>query len=145
MKKRIFTFILILFLTSPVITHGAEKAMTFGLWTQHYKGDHTEGVDNHLLALEYKGVVGAWFKNSYGRETGFIGGAYHTKKLQRKSMWFRGNLYGGVLIGYGNEHPINFGMLSPGIYPTASVGYQEYSLELGVLPTFWWLVFRVNF
>ncbi len=124
----------------------AEKAMTFGIWTQHYAGDHVEGTNNHLIAFEYDSWVGAWFKNSYGKETGFLGYAWHTKKLEfNKDWWIRGNVYAGILIGYGEEHPIRVGMLSPGAYPTASIGYKQYSLEGGAMPTFWWVGLKVEF
>ena len=123
----------------------AERALTYGIWTQHWSGDHTEGLDNHLVAFEYDGYTGAFFRNSYGNETGFVGYGWHTKKLREENMWLRGNVYAGALIGYGTKHPIHFGVLSPGVYPTVSVGYKEYSLETGVMPTFWWLAFKVEF
>jgi hypothetical protein len=139
-----FVILVSLLFCTPVY---AERSLTFGLWTQHYSGDHCEKTNNHLVAFEsIDGWAGAWFKNSYGNETGFLGHGWHTKKWElRKDWWIRGNLYAGVLIGYGHEHPVNFGMLSPGAYPTASVGYKRYSLEGGVMPTFWWLSFKVEF
>ncbi len=138
-----FVILVLLLFSTPVY---AERSLTFGLWSQHYSGDHTEGMDNHLIAVEYNGWTGAWFKNSYGDETGFLGYGWHTKKWKfKKDWWIRGNAYAGILIGYGDEHPINFGMLSPGAYPTASVGYKKYSLEGGAMPNFWWVMFKVEF
>lgn len=133
------------FLTSAVAAQ-KQRSLTFGLWTHHYAGDHTEGVDNHLVALEIDGWTSAWFKNSYGKETLFLGYGLHTERLEfNKNWWMRGNLYGGVLAGYGTKHPVRLGMFSPGVYPTVSIGRKTYSLEVGVMPTFWWMGLKIEF
>jgi hypothetical protein len=139
-----FVILVSLLFCAPVY---AERSLTFGVWTQHYAGDHCEGTNNHLVAFESTdGWAGAWFKNSYGNETGFLGYGWHTDKWKfKKDWWVRGNVYAGILAGYGHKHPIRLGMLSPGAYPTASIGYKRYSLEGGALPTFWWLMFKVEF
>jgi hypothetical protein len=143
MIRRIsFAILVLLLFYTPVY---AERSLSFGLWTKHYSGDHTEGTNNHLIALEYKRFTAAWFKNSYGNETAFLGVAWHTDKVKKFGMWTRANLYTGVLIGYGTDHPIHLGVFSPGVYPTVSVGRDVYSVELGVMPTFWWLMFKVEF
>ena len=143
----VFCVVLIVIMLVVVIgpAYPAERALTYGIWTEHYSGDHTEGLDNHLIAFEYDGYTGAFFRNSYGKETGFMGYGLHTKRLRQQDWWLRGNAYAGALIGYGKEHPIHFGALSPGVYPTVSVGYKEYSLETGVMPTFWWVGLKVEF
>jgi len=142
------------FLTTSTFAADSEKlgerknpsrSLSFGLWTEHWSGDHCEGTNNHLLAFEYDGWTTAWFKNSYGKETLFAGYGWHTKKLGQENLWIRGNLYIGALWGYGTNHPIHIGGLSPGAYPTASIGRKQYSLEVGVMPTFWWLAFKVDF
>jgi hypothetical protein len=138
-----FVILVSLLFCTPVY---AERSLTFGLWVHHYAGDHTEGLDNHLIALEYDGWTGAFFKNSYGRETGYAGYIWHTKKYNFYEEWFiRGNLSAGILAGYGHEHPIQFGMLSPGMYPTVDVGKGKHSIGIGIMPTFWWVMFKVEF
>ena len=132
--------LLILLLANPV--YG--ESLTIGLWTDHFNGEHTEGTDNHLIAYENTGYIAAWFRNSYGKETLFLGYGLHTPRLRNENMWIRGNIYGGALIGYGKEAPIHLGAMSPGVYPTLSIGYKEYSLEGGVMPTFWWFGFKVE-
>jgi len=139
----IIVAILLIVIIKPA--YPAERALTYGLWTEHWNGDHTEGTDNHLVAYEHDGWTGAFFRNSYGKETLFLGYGWHTPKLHNEEWWLRGNVYAGALIGYGQEHPIHLGALSPGMYPTLSIGYGEYSLEGGVMPTFWWLGFKVEF
>lgn len=130
---------------------GAEKeapvrAFTFGLWTQHFSGDHTEGINNRLIALEYNHVQVAWFRNSYGNETGFVGAALHTDRYElAKDWWTRANIYGGVMIGYGDHNPVHLGAFSLGIFPTASLGYKDYSLELGATPGMTFLSLKVEF
>ena len=131
---------------SQVHAEEAKYSLSVGSFVHHYKGDHTEGFDNRLITLEYDGWVGAWFRNSYGNETVFLAHGWHTKKWRfRRDWWVRGNFYAGILAGYGHEHPIRFGMLSPGAYPTASIGYKQYSLEGGVMPTFCWMGLKVEF
>ncbi len=121
-------------------------SLSVGSFVQHYTGDHTEGVNNRLLALEYDGWVGAWFRNSYGNETGFLAHGWHTEKWELgKDWWVRGNFYAGILLGYNRGHSIRLGVFSPGAYPTASIGYKRYSFEGGVMPTFWWVGAKVEF
>jgi hypothetical protein len=145
--KKIFviSFALILIFSTSLYAEDYNSSLTVGIWTQHYDGDHCEGLDNHLLAIEHKGMAGAFFRNSYGNETLFLGGGWHTKKLSNSDMWVRANLYAGVLIGYGTEHPIHYGVFSPGIYPTFSIGRKNVSLEVGVMPTFAWSSIKVEF
>ncbi len=147
--RTIFLVLVILLsfgMTKACDADAAEKSLTFGLWTQHYAGDHTEGLDNHLVALEYDGWTGAFFRNSYGNETAFLAHTWHTDKLKFYEDWYiQGNLSAGVLIGYGDKHPIHLGVFSPGVYPTLSVGKGNHSVGLGVMPTFWWLQYRVEF
>ena len=126
-----------------------QRSLTFGLWTQHYAGDHTEGIDNHLIAFEYYGPTLAIFRNSYGNETLFMGYTWHTRKYglhHHIPQWYvQGNLSVGTLWGYGTQHPIHFGGLSPGLYPTVNVGRGNHSVGLGVMPTFWWMNYRYEF
>ena len=147
--KKIAVLIILFILGFGSFVHAEEykHALTFGLYTSHYSGDHCEGVDNRLIALENGHLILADFRNSYGNETQFVGYAYHTKKLYSKHevWWTRGNVYAGVLIGYGHQHPIHVGVFSPGVYPTVSVGHDRYSLEMGVMPTFMWWGFKVEF
>ena len=101
-----------------------------------------------MISLEYDGAAISSFRNSYGNETVFLGGAMHTGRYtlnEKYHIWTRINLYAGILIGYGTDHPIHLGIFSPGVYPTLSLGKDKYSLELGVMPTFTWIGFRVEF
>ena len=109
MKKIWLTSFLILYFVAHSQAVDYKYSLTFGIYTWHYaKGDYTEGVDNRLIALEYDNWYVADFNNSHGRETQFLGYGWHTKKLvapQHEKFWVRGNLYTGVLIGYGKDHP----------------------------------------
>lgn len=145
LKRIILTAILVsvLFLSTSA---KAERYLTFGVWTEHYSGDHTEGTDNHLVALEIDGYTGAFFKNSYGKETAFFGYTFHTDKIEVADKWYiQGNLSAGALAGYGTKHPIHFGVLSPGVYPTINIGKASHSIGVGVMPTFLWLNYRYEF
>jgi hypothetical protein len=123
------------------------RSLSFGLWVDHYGGDHTEGINNRLIFLDWYGPTFASFRNSYGNETLFLGYTWHTKKydILSSNWWIQGNIGAGALAGYGTKHPIHFGILSPGVYPTINVGRGSHSLGLGVMPTFWWLSYRIEF
>lgn len=148
-QGKVIRICLALFLLCFMATEAlpAERSLTFGSYAKHWSGDHVEGVDNRLIALEYNHLTLAWFRNSYGKETAFIGYGWHSDRyfLYESSIWTRANLYAGVLFGYGSKHPVNFGIASPGVYPTASLGYKQYSLEVSVMPTLWWVSFKVEF
>lgn len=156
----IFCILWALSIDSYVHAWQDERSLTFGLWTEHYGGDHTEGLDNHLIALDWYGPTAAFFRNSYGKETLYLGYTWHTKKygfyedcwvqgnncwVQGNNWWVQGSIGVGALIGYGTKHPIHYGALSPGVYPTVNIGKGHTSVGLGVMPTFWWLSFRVDF
>ncbi len=148
-RKACSVFIVIFLITWTGLAFPAEekkeKSLTVGIYTKHYSGDHTEGTNNHLIAFEYDHLALAWFKNSYGNETAFVGYGWHSEKIEHKNFWIRGNVYAGALLGYGDKHPIHFGMVSPGVYPTGSLGYDIYSVEVSVMPTFWWIGLKVEF
>jgi hypothetical protein len=149
MKK--IPLILVFILCSAIFSYADEyeHSITLGIYTWHYaKGDYTEGVANRLIALEYKNWYVADFNNSHGRETQFLGYGWHTKKFkaeENENFWVRGNLYTGILIGYGKNHPVHWGAISPGVYPTGSIGYDRYSLEVGVMPGFVWSGIKIEF
>jgi hypothetical protein len=126
------------------------RSLSFGLWVDHYAGDHTEGINNRLIVLDWYGPTIASFNNSYGKETLFLGYTWHTKKYRlvrmgNRYLWVQGNLGAGALLGYGTKHPIHYGAMSPGLYPTVNVGRGNHSVGLGVMPTFWWLSYRWEF
>ena len=142
---------MLLILLTPTLLFAEEynSSITVGLYTHHYvDGEYTEGIDNKLIAIEHKGWNFADFVNSHGNETQFFGYGWHTKKIESEDAddwWVRGNIYLGVLVGYGDHHPIHLGAISPGLYPTGSIGYKRYSLEVGVMPGFVWSGVKIEF
>jgi len=150
MCKKVFLFAILFLILLPVPTR-AERALSFGLWTHHYTGKHNEGIENRLVCLEVDRWTFAYFSNSYNNDTVFGGYAFHTKKIfspQNKNLWVRANAYAGILYGYGEDIPTNIkwlGNISPAVYPTGSIGWKNYSIELGVMPTFIWWALKVEF
>jgi len=127
-------------------SYPAEKSMLVGLYTYHFTdGDYEEGVDNHLVGLEYDNWSSAFFRNSHGKETIFTGYGFHTDKYYNERWWVRGNIYAGLLAGYGEDAFIHYGIFSPGVYPTFNIGYENCSLETGLMPGFVWWGLRVEF
>jgi len=148
-RDLLILFLIIIVIMLVVIVqpaYPAEKSMIVGIYTYHFvDGDYEEGVDNHLVGFEYDGWSSAFFRNSHERETLFAGYGWHTRKLYNDRWWLRGNLYAGALWGYGNRAFVHYGNLSPGVYPTFNVGYENYSLETGIMPGFIWWGLRVEF
>jgi len=149
--KKIMFLLVVCVLTFAYKSYAEEykHSLTFGVYTYHYSdGDYTEGIENRLIAIEWNGLALADFVNSYGRETQFVGYGWHTKKFYAKDsthLWVRGNAYLGALLGYGHDHPVHLGVLSPGAYPTGNIGYDNYSVEVGLMPGFVWTGLKVEF
>ncbi|MFX0202033.1 MAG: hypothetical protein ACFFCW_38465 [Candidatus Hodarchaeota archaeon] len=125
-----------------------EYAFSYGLFVHHYESKKAnEGFENRMIAIERKGLVFSYFDNSYNEDTVFLGYGWHSDKYYSKysKWWTRGNLYLGGLVGYGDKNPVNYHGLGFGVYPTASIGYERYSIEMGVMPTFVWWGFKVEF
>lgn len=149
MKRSVIILIFVLYFTTFSYADECVCSLTFGIYTYHYEsGSYTEKLENRLIAFEYKNWTFANFVNSYGKETQFAGYGWHTKKFYAvgsEHLWVRGNIYLGILIGYGKDHPVHLGAVSPGAYPTGSMGYDRYSIEVGLMPGFVWTGFKVEF
>lgn len=67
----------------------AEDELYIGGWSKHFTGgDYNE--QHNLVGINYNSYVGAYFKNSYGRDTYLIG---------RDFRWSYKDLHAGVIAG----------------------------------------------
>lgn len=129
-------------------------AIFCGIFTHHYSDVviEKEGFENRIIGFEIDRWTFAYFNNSYNHDTFFAGYAFHTKKYPvfsklkffNENFWLRGNAYFGLLNGYGDNVIINWNGISPIIYPTGSVGWKNYSVEIGVMPDFVWSSFKAR-
>lgn len=113
-----------------------EVSIAVGLFTKHFQPGSSTNETNRALVFSYDDWCAAWFENSYHEESVFAGRAFRTEKLtnEKHPEWFlRGNLYLGLVYGYGDELP-NVGGISPYMLPTGEVGYGRFSFELGIIP-----------
>ena len=140
MKRLLLILITICILYLPTKLFAAEPKMslTFGLFTQHLDSSEDVNENNRLIALSYKKWYAAWFENSYYKDSFFLGRAFQTDKKYHKKYkdWYtRVGIYTGAVYGYGDKIPIGIKGISPFLLPTASLGYDRYSFELGFIPT----------
>ena len=134
--------VFILSFSYQVFAEEYKCSLSFGVFTKHFSGDHIE--TSRLTALSYRDWYIAAFNNSYGHETIFMGYGFKTKKLKNGNWWLRANLYMGLTYGYEGHVPTLWG-IAPGLYPTGSLGWEEYSFELGVMPNGLFGLFKVEF
>jgi hypothetical protein len=125
----------------PIKLLAAEPKMslTFGVFTRHLDSSEDINENNRLIAFSYKKWCAAWFENSYYKDSFFFGRAFQTDKRFHKKYkkWFtRVGIYTGAVYGYGDKIPIRIKGISPYLLPTASLGYDRYSFELGFIPCF---------
>lgn len=141
--KRLLTVLMVFsILLAPTLLLAEEKeekkemSVAVGLYTWHFDSENANNF-NRLLAFSYDNWTIGWFNNSHYDETIFAGYAFRTKKysISKDDKWFvRGSAYLGIVYGYGDKLSTNVGGFSPYGLPTAEIGYNKVSLEIGVIP-----------
>ena len=108
-----------------------------GLFTHHVNPSDNTNDSTGMLGLSYSdwGVIG--FKNSYHDRSFFGGKRFHTKKIghpRNSNFFIQGNLYAGLLQGYGDRFP-NIEGITPAVFPTVGFGYKNTTIEVQYIPT----------
>lgn len=112
-------------------------AITLGLFTRHVNPSSDTNDHSGMLGLSYSDWVILRFSNSYHDQSFFGGRRFQTKKIHnsRNSNFFiQGNLYAGLLQGYGDRFP-NIEGITPAAMPTVGFGYKNVTLEVLYFPT----------
>jgi hypothetical protein len=112
-------------------------AMTLGLFTRHVNPSSDTNEHSGMLGLSYSDWFILGFSNSYHDRSIFGGRRFQTKKIHhsRNSNFFvQGNLYAGLLHGYGDRFP-NLAGITPAVVPTVGFGYKKASIEVLYIPT----------
>lgn len=84
--------------------------------------------NNHLLAYEYGGWIGGYFKNSYRHDTEFFGKIYH-RRLSRNVLL---SFVVGIDRGYKSCWPVNGGFNAPTRtcpLATAAISYTRWRIQ----------------
>ncbi|MDX2447703.1 MAG: hypothetical protein QNK29_10980 [Desulfobacterales bacterium] len=136
-------FVLLLPLTGMAEeTEGKENqtqqwAISVGLFTRHVNPSSDTNESTKMLGLAYSDWGVLSFSNSYGKSSIFGGKRFHTKKIghpRNKFFFIQGNLYAGIIHGYGDRFPSIAGFI-PAVMPTVGFGYRNTTLELLYFPT----------
>jgi hypothetical protein len=112
-------------------------AITLGLFTRHVNPSSDTNEHLGMLGLSYSNWFILGFSNSYHDQSLFGGKRFQTKKIHdswNRNFFVRGNLYAGLLHGYGDRFH-NLVGLTPALAPTLEFGYKNVSLEVLYLPT----------
>ena len=109
-----------------------------GLVTRHIDPSDDTNESSRMLGLSYSNWTMARFTNSYDEASVFCGKRFQTKELRHPrytDFYIQGNLYAGLLHGYGDRFPNIAGVTLAGL-PTAGLGYKKTVLEMLYMPTF---------
>lgn len=114
-----------------------EWAITLGLFTRHVNPSKNTNDSTRMLGLSYSNWIMLGFSNSYHERSFFGGKRFQTKKIGHPSnsnFFVQGNLYIGLLQGYGDRFP-NIAGITPAAMPTVGFGYKNAAIEILYIPT----------
>mgnify|MGYP001820429345 FL=1 len=112
-------------------------AITVGLFTRHVNPSSDTNEHTGMLGLSYSDWVILGFSNSYHDNSLFGGRRFQSKKIhdsRNSDIFVRGNLYAGLVYGYGDRFP-NLAGITPAAAPTVEFGYKNTSIEVLYFPT----------
>ena len=112
-------------------------AITLGLFTRHVNPSSDTNEHTGMLGLSYSDWSILAFSNSYHDQSLFGGRRFQTKKIhdsRNGNFFFQGNLYAGLLYGYGDRF-YNLAGITLAAAPTVEFGYKHTSIEILYFPT----------
>ena len=115
-----------------------EMSLMVGLFARHVDQSDNPNEDLRMVVASYDNYVVSRYINTWDDPTYFGGKRFSTNKYpfsESQNFFYQGNMYAGILYGYGNNAAINVKGLAPALFPTVGVGYKTTSLEMGYIPT----------
>ena len=115
-----------------------EMSIMIGLFSRHVDQQDNPNEDLRMVVASYDNFVVSRYINTWDDPTYFGGKRFSTNKYpfsESGNFFYQGNLYGGILYGYGNNAAINLKGIAPAMFPTIGIGYKTTSLEMGYIPT----------
>jgi hypothetical protein len=115
-----------------------EMSLMVGLFARHVDQSDNPNEDLRMVVASYDNYVVSRYINTWDDPTYFGGKRLSTNRYsfnESQNFFYQGNVYAGVLYGYGNNAAINVKGLAPAVFPTIGVGYKTTSLEMGYIPT----------
>ena len=118
----------------------APKEMSFmvGFFSKHVDQSDDPNENLRMVVFSYDNYVVSRYINTWDDTTYFGGKRFSTNKYafhRNRDFFFQGNVYAGLLYGYGNNAAINMKGIAPAAFPTIGVGYKNTSLEMAYIPT----------
>ncbi len=115
-----------------------EMSLMIGLFSRHVDQQDNPNENLRMVVASYDNYVVSRYINTWDDPTYFGGKRFSTNKYpfsESRNFFYQGNLYAGILYGYGNNAAINIKGIAPAMFPTIGVGYKTTSLEMGYIPT----------
>jgi hypothetical protein len=115
-----------------------EISLMVGLFARHVDQSDNPNEDLRMVVASYDNYVMSRYINTWDDPTYFGGKRFSTNKYafnEGGDLFYQGNVYAGILYGYGNNAAINIRGLAPAVFPTIGVGYKTTSVEMGYIPT----------
>jgi hypothetical protein len=114
-----------------------EYDITLGLFTRHVNPSSNTNETTGMLGFSYSNWVVHTFNNSYEERSFFGGKRFQTKALRHprnRKFFVQGNLYAGLLQGYG-DRLFNIAGVTVAAIPTIGFGYKNTAIEILYIPT----------
>jgi hypothetical protein len=115
-----------------------EMSVMVGFFSRHVDQSDDPNENLKMVVFSYDNYVVSRYINTWDDTTYFGGRRFSTNKYafhENRDFFFQGNLYAGLLYGYGNNAAINIKGIAPAMFPTIGVGYKSTSLEMAYIPT----------
>lgn len=92
-RKGLFVAVLMMCAT---VAHSQETRLAVGAWSKHVPSSDTVTNETHnLVGIEYQSVGAGYFKNSYGRDTFYVGKVWRKQTEENVNfVWSLGANYG---------------------------------------------------
>jgi hypothetical protein len=115
-----------------------EMSFMIGVFAKHVDQSDNPNEDLRMVVFSYDNYVVSRYVNTWDDTTYFGGKRFSTNKYpisENGNVFYQGNVYLGILYGYGNNAAIDVKGLVPAVFPTIGVGYKSTALEMGYIPT----------
>jgi hypothetical protein len=115
-----------------------EISVMVGFFSRHVDQSDDPNENLRMVVFSYDNYVVSRYINTWDDTTYFGGKRFSTNKYalhENRDFFFQGNLYAGLLYGYGNNAAINIKGIAPAMFPTMGIGYKSTSLEMAYVPT----------
>lgn len=115
-----------------------EMSLMVGLFARHVDQSDDPNENLKMVVASYDNYVVSRYINTWNDPTYFGGKRFNTNKYpfhESRNFFYQGNVYAGILYGYGNNAAINVKGIAPAVFPTIGMGYKSTSVEMGYIPT----------